>query len=71
VDTTDHSLKGGIWTGYRRYKRGDRVLVRYLPQTPGQGRIEKRWETRLLFGGAVVLLGPISLIIALLAKELL
>jgi hypothetical protein len=39
VAGTEYMLKEGIWTQFRRYKRGQAVRIYYLPEFPGSGRI--------------------------------
>ena len=69
VGGTEYMLKGGLWTNVRRYKRGERVTIRYYADSPGDGRVERRWEPFLYLSSAVVFLFPISIIGFLLVRE--
>jgi len=68
VAGTQYMLKDGLWTDSRRYRRGDAVKIRYLPESPAEGCVERRREPLLYLLAAIVLLLPIGLCIALLAS---
>jgi hypothetical protein len=55
VAGTEYMLKEGVWTQFRRYKRGQAVPIHYLPEFPGSGRIADSSSPVILACVALVL----------------
>ena len=70
VAGTRYMLKDGIWTDSRRYRRGECVKIRYLPDAPGDGCVEQRREPIMYLMASIVLLLPIALCVWLIAGSL-
>ena len=70
VGGTQYMLKDGIWTDSRRYRRGECVTIRYLPESPADGCVEQRRAPVMYLVASLVLLLPIGLCIALIASSL-
>lgn len=70
VGGTHYILKDGIWTDSRRYRRGECVKIRYLPESPADGCVEQRREPVMYLIASLVLLLPIGLCVALIASSL-
>lgn len=68
VAGTEYMLKDGLWTRSRRYRRGECVKIRYLPDSPADGCVEQRREPVLYLAASIVLLIPIGISIALLVS---
>jgi uncharacterized protein DUF3592 len=69
VAGTDYMLKGGLWSS-RRYKRGESVKLRYLPESPGEASVEQRWEPALYLVCSFIFLFPIGICSWLIARAL-
>jgi hypothetical protein len=68
VAGTEYMLKEGIWTQFRRYKKGQAVRIHYLPASPGSGRIADSSSAVIFAGGAIVLAAQFVYVIWLLLR---
>jgi hypothetical protein len=70
VAGTQYMLGDGIWTERRRYERGQRVEVYYLPEAPESGRLADRSSPVIYIGAALLFAAVLIILLVTLLKEL-